>query len=509
MKYKCNICGYTYDEKKLSEKFNDLKLAWKCPDCGVPKTYFQEETKSGKLKKERNVKGQQYSQESIYIEVNDDSCSIERQSDLCVQCGQCKDICKKQQGVCGYFDSNRITQKSICIDCGQCTLVCPTGAIRLKSEIENVKIALNNKNKIVVFQIAPSVRVAIGEEFCLDYGVNCDGKLVSALKILGAKYVFDTTFGADLTIMEEASELVERTRKSVTLPMFTSCCPAWVKFAEVFYPEILPHLSSTKSPILMQGAVIKTYFAKKMNIDPSKIVMVAVTPCTAKKTEIRREEMDASAKYMKNDTFRDVDYVLTVRELSELLHEKKIDLGEVEESNFDSPLGRASGGGLIFGNSGGVMESALRTAHYMLTGKNVDNIEFKDVRGLKGIKTASAKIGDETLTVAIVAGTGNVRKLLDRIKKGERFDFVEVMACPGGCVTGGGQPKLGAEERKQVYKKRANGLYKLDKTSKTRFAHENDEIKSLYFEFLGSPLSKLSYQLLHTSYIDKSGLLGK
>lgn len=510
MKYKCEICEYIYDEDKEGALFDELPESWVCADCFVPKSFFKlvELEESQPTQTKTIEKDDEYDDDCVYVKVNDDCHSIARNSYLCVNCGNCKNICKNQQAVCGYFNPKKIKNNTICIDCGQCTLSCPTGAINYKNDIMHVKNAISDSDKIVIFQTAPSVRASVSEEFGLNAGTLCEGKVVAALRKLGANYVFDTTFGADLTIMEEASELVDRIQTKQALPLMTSCCPAWVKFAEIFYPELLPNLSSAKSPILMQGAIIKTYFAKKMNILPEKIVTVAITPCTAKKAEIKRSEMNASAMYNNDTSLMDMDYVLTVREFAKWLKDENINFDTLSEENYDDPLGRASGAGVIFGNSGGVMEAALRTANFLLTGKNLDKVEFQEVRGLGGIKEATVKIGDTSLKVAVVAGTANARELISKIQQGEKYDFVEVMACPGGCISGGGQPKSNTTYLEEAYKARQKGLYSFDPKSKTRFCHENEDIKKLYSQFLGKPLSPLSESLLHTSYFDKSEILG-
>ncbi len=510
MNYKCEICEYVYDEEKNGVLFSNLPNSWTCPDCFVPKSFFKliEPEEAEPVQAKTIEKDEEYDDDCVYVKVNEECYPIARNPDLCVNCGNCKNICKNQQAVCGYFNPKKIKENTICIDCGQCTLACPTGAINFKNDIENVKNALADPDKIVIFQTSPSIRVSVSEEFGFDAGSLCEGKIVAALRKLGADYVFDTTFGADLTIMEEASELIERIQSKKNLPQFTSCCPAWVKFAETFYPEILTKLSSAKSPILMQGAIIKTYFASKMNIPVDKIVSVAITPCTAKKAEIKRSEMNVSAKYNNNSSLRDMDYVLTVREFAKWLKDENINFDTLSEENYDDPLGRASGAGVIFGNSGGVMEAALRTANFLLTGKNLDKVEFQEVRGLGGIKEATVKIGDTSLKVAVVAGTANARELISKIQQGEKYDFVEVMACPGGCISGGGQPKSNTTYLEEAYKARQKGLYSLDPKSKTRFCHENEDIKKLYLQFLGKPLSPFSESLLHTSYFDKSEILG-
>lgn len=421
----------------------------------------------------------------------------------CILCGRCIQKCRDIQTVNAISFSQKANaikldtalgldlDQTTCVQCGQCSVVCPTGAIQEHEDIEPIKKILQNKNKHIVVQTAPSVRVALGEEFGLPPGSLVTGQMVTALKKLGFDKIFDTNFAADLTIMEEANELIYRIQNKKPLPMFTSCCPAWVNFMEIFYPQYLKHLSSCKSPHQMFGAIVKTYYANKFKIKPENIVVVSIMPCTAKKYEIQREEMVCNG-------CRDVDYVLTTRGLAKLLKEKKIDLKKLKDSEFNMPLGLGSGGGAIFGASGGVMESAIRTAHYILTGKELKNIEYQDVRNSLGIKKTTLKVAGNKLNLGIVHGLANARKIMEEIKAGQaNYDFVEIMACPGGCIGGGGQPK---PTTKEIVKKRASAIYKQDRILKYRQAHNNPQIKKLYDEFLNHPLSKKSHHLLHTKY---------
>ncbi len=428
----------------------------------------------------------------IRVPIAKDNPSIYRIEEKCIKCGACKGICKIRIGVYGNYDLDEV-EEPICIHCGQCRLVCPVNSIEGVCDYPQVKEAIQEGKK-VVFQVAPAVRVALGEEFGLKPGVNVEKKIVTALKKLGASYVFDTTFGADLTIMEEGSELVKRLKNKENIPMFTSCCPGWVKYCEIFYPELIPNLSTAKSPISMQGAMIKTYFAEKENIPKEDIVSVAVTPCVAKKYEINREEFH-----------HDVDYVITTSELAMWLKEEKIDLPNLEDEEFDQIMSRGSGGGLIFGNSGGVMESALRYVNYLLTGtKNNDKLlNLEPVRGLQDIKEATITIGDYNLKVAVINGTGDAKKLITKIKEENLYyDFIEVMACDGGCIAGGGQPKANFPITNEIKEERIKGLYNLDEKNKIRNCFENPDIINIYQEYLDKPLSPKAERLLHTTYKD-------
>lgn len=438
------------------------------------------------------------------VPVLEESLSIIRDNSKCILCGSCKGTCKFSQGVYGFYDP----KNPICIDCGQCTQVCPTGSLDIINDYKRVKKEIE-KGKIVIFQTSPSVRTSLAEQFELDDCHTVERKIVSALKKLGARYVFDTTFGADLTIMEEATELVNRIKNNENIPMFTSCCPAWVKFVEIFYPKYIRNLSSVKSPIMMQGTIIKTYFAEKNNINPSDIINVALTPCTAKKAEINREEMTDSSKYYNVD-MKDVDYIITVKEFIKWLEEEKIEFTQLDEVNYDKFMPSGTGASYLFGNSGGVMEAALRTAYYMLTGDSIPSnlIELNEIRGTNGIKEATIKIGDKDLKIAVISGTMQARKFLDKLDE-NNYDFIEVMACPGGCIAGGGQPKRDPMEMEDFKRKRSDILYNIDRKDDIKNSYENLHIKSLYDDFLGSPNSKLAHNLLHTTYKAKDNLLEK
>ena len=449
---------------------------------------------------------------SVRVPIDLDNPSIMRDESKCIKCGACKNICSDYIGVHTSYKLEDTGDVAVCINCGQCANVCPANSITEKYEYQDVRKAIADPDKIVIFSTSPSVRIALGEEFGLADGSFVQGKMVALLRLLGGDYVLDTNFAADLTIVEEASELVERiTRKNKPLPQFTSCCPAWIKYAETYHPELLPHLSSAKSPIGMQGPTIKTYFAKKMGIDPRKIVNVAVTPCTAKKFEIRREEMQAAAKYLDIPGMRDMDYVITTRELAKWAKEFELDFASLPESNYDRLMGEASGAGIIFANTGGVMEAALRTAYEYLTKEPSPAVlyQLEPIRGLEGIKEASLKIGNLDVKVAVIFGTANVEKFLQHCKEtGTSYHFIEVMTCPGGCIGGGGQPKGILEKGDALLKARIQGIYKRDSIMTQRKSHENKEIQTLYQDFYGKPLSELSEQMLHTIYHSRTQDLG-
>lgn len=445
----------------------------------------------------------------VRVPIERDNPGIQRREELCIKCGKCRDVCTSPIGVHGTYSFADTGGKAICIHCGQCANVCPTASITEVSEVAAVRAAVKDPDKIVIVSTSPSVRVALGEEFGMEKGAFVEGKMVALLRALGADYVLDTSFAADLTIVEEASELIARIsgKEDRPLPQYTSCCPAWVKFAETYYPEILPNLSSAKSPIGMQGPTIKTYFASKMGIDPEKIVNVALTPCTAKKFEIRRAEMNAAGKKLGNPAMRDMDQVITTRELAAWIKEEGIDPSSVEDSAYDRLMGDASGAGVIFGNTGGVMEAALRTAYAFITGQSAPKelLDLQPVRGYEGIREADLDMGGITVKVAVVYGTENARKLVELVKSGEKkYHFVEVMTCPGGCIGGGGQPCDFDVDADETRKARISSLYKRDTNLKVRSSHENPEIKELYAEFYGKPLSEVAEAMLHTGYLDRS-----
>ena len=443
----------------------------------------------------------------IRIPVSESNPSIFRHEDLCIKCGQCRRVCEDSVVVGKLYHLSETNDEPICINCGQCTNVCPVNSLTEKEEYQKVKAAVQDPGSIVIFSTSPSVRVGLGESFGLPNGSFVEGKMVAALRALGADYVLDTNFAADLTIIEEASELVSRiTKKTAPLPQFTSCCPAWVKFVETFYPEHLDHISSAKSPIGMQGPSIKTYFAKQMGIDPKKIVNVALTPCTAKKFEIRRDEMNASGRYYGDETMRDMDYVITTRELAKWMKEEGVSLTALSDSAYDSLMGTASGAGVIFGNTGGVMEAAARTAYYLITGENPpkDYYTLVPLRGVDGIKEASVTINGLTLRIAVIHEIKNAVPVLEQLKSGNcPYDFIEVMTCRGGCIGGGGQPKTEIPPSDMMRFARIASLYNRDSSMTLRLSHENPDIRKIYQEFYGEPLSELAETMLHTSYINR------
>lgn len=450
--------------------------------------------------------------QNIRVAINEDSYSIARDEKLCIKCGQCKEICNNYIGVNNNYFLDKTNDIAVCIECGQCSNVCPTSSITEVYDYKKLKSLIKNKENIVIFSTSPGVRIALGEEFQMEDGSFVQGKMVALLKKLGAGYVLDTNFAADLTIVEEASELLSRiTKNDKPLPQFTSCCPAWVKYAEIFHPEILPHISTAKSPIGMQGPTIKTYFAKKMGIDPTKIVNVAVTPCTAKKFEIKREEMNDSAHYNEIENLRDMDFVITTRELALWAKEEEIDFQSLSDVDYDRFMGKASGAGVIFANTGGVMEAALRTAYTYLTKREppLELYNLKEIRGMDGVKEASLNIEGLEINVAVIFGTDNATKFIKNIENLDKeYHFIEVMTCPGGCIGGGGQPKGTMLKGDKLREKRIEGLYKRDSELELRLSHENPEIVELYKEFYKEPLSELAEKMLHTNYSDRSEELG-
>lgn len=450
---------------------------------------------------------------SVRVPIEADNPSIVRWEEKCIRCGLCKEACTNLMGVHGTYTLEETGGKAICIYCGQCANVCPVDSITERDECPQVRQAVADPDKVVVVSTSPSVRAALGEEFGMEPGAFVEGKMVALLRALGADYVLDTNFAADLTIVEEASELIRRIREQDRpLPQFTSCCPGWVHFAEIYAPELLPHLSTAKSPIGMQGPTVKTYFAKQMGLDPKKIVHVALTPCTAKKFEIRREEMHAAGDYHGVEGMRDTDQVITTRELARWAKKAGIDWNSLEDSAYDSLMGKASGAGVIFGNTGGVMEAALRTAYAYLTGREAPEalLQLNPVRGYEGVREAAVDIDGLTLQVAVVYGTANARNFLARMKaEGRQYHFVEVMACPGGCIGGGGQPKDPMKDADDVRKSRIAALYRRDEAMTLRTSHENPEIKAVYEAFYGQPLSEMAEKMLHTTYQDCSNIINR
>lgn len=464
------------------------------------------------LANEMGIEDIEFPGERIIKTIDELSPSIVRDNNKCILCRRCVAACAKTQGVYAIGMQNRGFKTQIgsefgkslndvaCINCGQCIAACPTGALTEKDATKEVWAALNDPDKYVVFQTAPAVRVAIGEEFGLPIGTRCTGKMVAAIRRLGADKVFDVDFAADLTIMEEGTELLNRINSGGVLPMITSCSPGWIKYCETFYPDFIPNLSTCKSPNQMQGAVTKTYFAKQNDLDPRDIYVVSVMPCTAKKFEIARPEFG-------RDGYRDVDANLTTRELARMIRQAGLDFVHLPEEEFDDMLGESSGAGVIFGVTGGVMEAALRTVVDVLTGEDMPRLEYGDVRGLEGIKEATVSVNGTDIKVAIVHGTANAAKLLNAIRAGEKtYHFIEVMGCPGGCVTGGGQPIVDARTRYYVDPRaaRAAATYSEDESMAIRKSHKNPAVQKLYAEFLGEPNSHIAHELLHTTYVDRS-----
>jgi len=429
--------------------------------------------------------------------------ALKRDPNKCIMCRRCETMCNEVQTVGALtafgrgFDTvvapaeMKPIVDSTCVYCGQCVSVCPTAALTGVGYIQEAWAALFNPKKTVIVQVAPAVRVAIGEEFGMPIGQAVTGKLVAGLRRLGFNAVFDTTFGADLTIVEEAKEVIDRIEKNENLPILTSCCPGWINFLEHQFPKLKYIASTCKSPQQMTGAIIKTYYAQKMGIDPKDIVVVSVMPCIAKKYE---------AALPSEETYgiRDVDIVLTTRELAKMLKEGSVDLRHIQEEEFDNPLGVSTGAGIIFGGTGGVLEAALRTVYEKSTGRELEDVNFTEVRGISGTKEAEVTVGDRVVRVAAVSGLGNARKILEKIQNGTgKYDVIEIMACPGGCVNGGGQPY--AEEREDIIEQRMHGLYQIDRNTKIRKSHLNPAIQALYQEFLGEAGSHKAHEILHVT----------
>lgn len=460
------------------------------------------------LSEELGIEEVSFQGEKRVSTVDELSDSIVRDASKCILCGRCVNTCKNVQGI-GVLDfTNRGFNTEVapafgksmaeapCIYCGQCINVCPVAALREKTDIEKVWDAIEDPELNVVVQTAPAVRAALGEEFGLPIGTRVTGKMVAALRRLGFDKVFDTNFAADLTIMEEGTELLGRIQNGGKLPMITSCSPGWIRFCEFYYPEFLENLSTCKSPQQMMGAVLKSYYAELNNLDPKKVVVVSVMPCSSKKTERSREEMEANG-------VRDVDIVLTTRELGKMIKQARVKFLELPDENYDEVFGEYTGAGVIFGATGGVMEAALRTVADVLTGEDIQEIEYTAVRGLEDIKEAEVNIAGNDIKVAIVHGTANAAKLLDKVNAGEAdYHFIEIMGCSGGCVNGGGQPHVSAKVRMDidVRAERAKALYEEDSLKELRKSHKNPMIKKIYDEFLGKPNSHKAHELLHTHY---------
>ena len=458
---------------------------------------------------ELGVRQRRYSGSRNDWKMDQSSPAIVRDPDKCILCGKCVRVCEEIQGVACIDFIGRGSKAHIgtafdeglnvssCINCGQCIKVCPTGALTEKSSIQKVMDALNDPTKTVVVQHAPSISVTIAEEFGMKPGIDAADVMTAALRRMGFDRVFDTSFSADLTIMEEASELVQRITKGGKLPMMTSCSPGWIKFVEQFYPQLLGNLSTCKSPQQMLGAVIKHYWAQREGIDPRNVFSVSIMPCTAKKFEAGRPEM-------LHDGIPDIDAVLTTRELAQVIKTFGLDLASMSGEPADTPFGERSSAGKLFGASGGVMEAAVRTAHYLITGKELDLPRINAIRGLDGIKEASVNVAGTEVKVAVVSGLGNARKLLDQIVAGRNdLHFIEIMTCPGGCISGGGQP---VHTDPEVLKARMQALYNIDKDATMRTSHSNPSIQRIYKEFLGEPGGHLSHELLHTHYAERDVL---
>ena len=472
--------------------------------------------RSGECELQKLCKDYNIEDEGVYdgfkpqYELDTSAAHMVRDNNKCILCRRCVAACNNQgisviganaRGIDTHIGSafELPLASTSCISCGQCIVNCPTGALYEKDSIKDVMAAISDPSKYVVVQAAPAVRATLGECFDMPVGTDVTGKLFAALRRLGFDKVYDTNFGADLTIMEEATELLSRVKNGGVLPMITSCSPGWIKYCEHYYPDQLAHLSTCKSPQQMQGAIIKTYIAEKNGIDPKDIVSVSVMPCTAKKFECGRDDQSASG-------YADIDYVLTTRELGRMIKSAGLQFTNLPDESPDEPLGQGTGAAVIFGATGGVMEAALRTAAEVITGKELEDVEFTAVRGMDGVKEASYKLGDIEVKVAVASGTKNAKILMDKVKDGTAdYTFIEIMGCPGGCINGGGQPVQPASVRSFTDLKglRAAALYENDKNRPSRKSHESEDVKKVYAEFLGEPNSHKAHEILHTSYVPR------
>lgn len=460
------------------------------------------------LAAENNIREVRFPGKMISRPIDDSSYSIIRDPNKCILCKRCETMCNDFQTVGTLTEVGRGFEtvvgtnfmqpmyKTNCTFCGQCLSVCPTGALSEVSEVREVYKALNDDSKIVIVQTAPAVRVALGESFGMEPGTVVTGQMVTALRSLGFDYVFDTDFAADVTAIEEAHEIVDRIENNGRLPIITSCCPSWVNFIETNFPELLDIPSTCKSPHEMFGSIAKSYFAEKINVDPKDIVVVSVMPCVAKKYESKRPELVNSKGYS------DVDHVITTRELAEMIRDMSLSLADLDPSDFDNLMGESTGAGVIFGSTGGVLESALRTAYNIMTDEDLEDVEFSEMKELKGTKISKIKLAGKELTAVATSGLGNARRVLEKVESGEaNFDIIEIMACPGGCVNGGGQPRH--KDDVSVIQKRINGILKEDRGKSLRRSYENPEVQKLYDDYLDHPASEKAHQLLHTTLDDE------